>query len=388
MKILHVFNRHRNGGGADNACDATIRLSREAGIDVSCFERDSTTIAGLRAKAGAFASGIYARRTLQEFAAELERSRPDIVHAHELYPLISPWVLAVCAERGIPVVQACYDFRLSCPIATHARGGRVCTDCIDGNELAAVVHNCRGNVVESTAYALRNSVARIAGLHQRHVRRFIVLTEFSRDWLEARCRIEPERIAINPPAVESAEMPADPTSGTYIGFAGRLVPEKGAELLVEVSRRLGVPLKIAANQASFDAVRPGDPVECMLTPRRSDLIDFYRGARMVVVPSLWFETFALVAAEAMGQGIPVVASRIGALQDTVRDGATGLLFEPGDAGSLMAAIERLWNDNALTRQMGAASARRVKAEFTPDRHIERLVAIYEDVLREPRKRAA
>jgi glycosyltransferase involved in cell wall biosynthesis len=296
-------------------------------------------------------------------------------------------VHAVCAERGIPVVQACYDFRLTCPIATHARAGRVCTDCADGSELSAVVHNCRGNIVESAAYALRSGIARIANL-QRHVSRFIVLTEFSRDWLQARCGIEAQRIAINPPAVEAAQTPADPAAGTYIGFAGRLVPEKGAELLVEVSRGLRLPLKIAANQTSFDAVRPGDPIECVLTPERSDLIDFYRGARMLVVPSLWFETFALVAAEAMGQGIPVIASRTGALQDTVRDGETGLLFELGEAHSLAGAIATLWKDDVLVRRLGAAAARRVKTEFTPERHIQRLVAIYEDVLRQPRRLAA
>lgn len=388
MKVLHAFNRHRGGGGSDNACDATIRMSREAGLEVSCFERDSRDIVGVRGKLTAFISGIYARQALSEFALQLDRERPDIVHTHELYPLISPWVLALCARRGIPVVHACYDFRMTCPIATHSRAGKVCTDCLDRSEVAAVLHNCRGNLAESAAYALRNGVARSAGLFKRHVSRFVVLTEFSRRWLVTNAGIDPQRIAVNAPAVEAAAAPADPAAGDYIAFAGRLVPEKGADLLVEVARKLRLPVRLAGNVSGYSAIRSGDPVTCHLTPTRADLVAFYRGARMLVVPSLWFETFALVAAEAMGQGIPVIASRIGALQETVQDGVTGVLVPPGDAAALAEAVALLWNDPQLAQNLGRAGHRRVVTEFSSRQHVARLIAIYESVLAEHRRLAA
>ena len=384
MKVLHVFNRHRGGGGSDNAWAETIRLSREAGVDVVTFERDSREISGFRAKVGAFASGIYARRAVQDFGDCLQRERPDVVHTHELYPLISPWVLPVCAEAGIPVVHSCYDFRLTCPIATHARGGAVCTDCIDRSEISALLHNCRGNFAESAAYAIRNGIARGTRLFQRHVSRFVVLTDFSRDWMAANAAIAPERIAVIPPAVDASIDPVDPARGAYVAFAGRPVPEKGAQLLVEALRGSGIPLKLAINQPQFEAIRPGDLVECVPTANREELRAFYRGARMLVVPSLWFETFALVAAEAMAEGIPVVASRIGALQDTVRDDETGLLVAPGDTTGLREAIERLWSDDELARRLGGAAHRRVVSDFSPGQHVARLGQIYKEVLCSPR----
>lgn len=389
MKILHVFNRHRGGGGADNACDATIRLLQAAGLDVACFERDSRSLdAALRGKAAAFVSGIYARDAVRDFAAALTVEQPDVVHTHELYPLISPWILRVCGERNIPVVHACYDFRLTCPIATHVRNGRICTDCLHRGEVAAVINDCRDNLAESAAYALRNRVARGAQLFQRNVSRFIVLTEFSRGWLARNAGIDPQRIVVNAPAVEAAADPVDPASGEYIAYAGRFVPEKGVDVLVAASRSLGLPVKLAGNQPDYPGLLPTDTIRCELTPARDDLLRFYRGARMLVVPSLWFETFALVAAEAMGQGVPVVASRIGALQDTVQDGRTGLLFTPGDADDLAAVITRLWNDPALTRELGARAYRRVASEFSGAGHVRGLVDIYETAVGEQRRKAA
>lgn len=102
MKILHVFNRHRGGGGADNAWDATIGLSRRRGLDIDIFEKDSRTLSsGLSGKLAAFTQGLYPAATLRDFAARLERDRPDIVHSHELYPLLTPWAVpALCPRRG------------------------------------------------------------------------------------------------------------------------------------------------------------------------------------------------------------------------------------------------------------------------------------------------
>ena len=86
--------------------------------------------------------------SVREFCALLDSFQPDIVHAHELYPLVSPWILPECTRRGIPVVMSCVDFRLTCPLVTHARQGQVCTKCVGGREHHAVLNNCRGSLPE------------------------------------------------------------------------------------------------------------------------------------------------------------------------------------------------------------------------------------------------
>src|SRR5262249_53484284 len=154
--VLHAVNYHRFTWGSDRAWDGTIQLSRENGIDAVVFSRDSKALSqSVRGRARAFIGGIYASEGVRAFQAALDRIRPDVVHTHELYPLISPWILPRCSAAGVPVVQSAYDFRLTCPITTHFVHGKVCRECMGGREYRAVFNNCRDNVAESVGYALR-----------------------------------------------------------------------------------------------------------------------------------------------------------------------------------------------------------------------------------------
>ncbi|MEC3947372.1 glycosyltransferase family 4 protein [Sphingobium sp. HWE2-09] len=383
MKILHVFNRHRGGGGADNAWDATIALSRRRGLDVAIFERDSRHLApGLAGKVSAFAHGLYPVDTLRAFARRLAQERPDIVHSHELYPLLTPWLLTLCARAGVPVVHSCYDFRITCPIATHHDGVGVCTRCIDQGAQQALRRNCRGSLPENAAFALRHAVADGRGLY-RHVSRFIVLTDFSRGWLHRQAGIPIERISVNECAIPAAPDPVDPAQGGYFAFAGRFVPEKGLAVLIEAARISGLPVHVAGPKGNDPAPLRAQGVAVTITDGPELLARFYRGARALVVPSLWFETFAIVAAEAMAHGVPVIASRIGALNDTVREDRTGLHFVPGDAEDLARQMRRMWDDPALCRRLGAAGHADVVARFNEDAHFARLVAAYDAALKAP-----
>ena len=381
MRILHVYNRHRSGGGGDDACDTTIRVCQERGLEVGVFARSSRDLPpGLRGKVRAFFGGIYARTGVREFARRLEEFRPEVVHTHELFPLVSPWILPRCTERGVPVVMTCYDYRLTCPIATHFCKGAMCHRCLGGREHWVVLRNCRNSLPESVAFALRSAVARRFGLFTKHVTRFIVLSEFSRRWLVEKAGVPEHRTSLNPCALPIPQTGVDdPSRGGYVGFAGRFAPEKGVEVLVEAVRRAGLPLKLAGDAPAHPAVRPDDRASFVMTRTPEELAAFYRGARMIVVPSIWYETFGLVPAESMSHGVPVVASRIGALQETVEDGVTGLLFEPGSAEDLAEKLTELWNNRDLCRRLGAAARQRISQRCSEEAHFTRLVRIYQDV---------
>jgi len=140
MKVLHAVNYHRFTWGSDRAWDGTIQLSRENGIDAVVFSRDSKALSqSVRGRARAFIGGIYASEGVRAFQAALDRVRPDVVHTHELYPLISPWILPRCSAAGVPVVQSAYDFRLTCPITTHFVHGKVCRECMGGTRIPSGV---------------------------------------------------------------------------------------------------------------------------------------------------------------------------------------------------------------------------------------------------------
>ena len=106
MRVLHAYNAHRGFGGSDRNTEATIDLLRERGVQVEVFKRDSRDLPqNLAGRVRAFADGLYAAGAVREFEAVLRERPPDVVHVHELYPLISPWILPACTRAGIPVVM-------------------------------------------------------------------------------------------------------------------------------------------------------------------------------------------------------------------------------------------------------------------------------------------
>lgn len=382
MRILHVYNRHRGGGGADNAWDATIRISLEHGLDVHHFERSSLDIApGISGRVNAFLSGLYARRSVAQFAEKLESVAPDIVHAHELYPLISPWVLRQCSQAGIPVIFTFYDYRLTCPTATHYDGTEVCHSCLGGREYNAVLKNCRNNIAESIAFAARHMVARKFRLFTANISHYIAISEFSKRWLIDKVGVPEHKISINPFAIVLPKAPVDPRGGKYVAFAGRFVPEKGIDILIEAARRTNLPLRLAGASPPPTSIGKDEPIE-FVNPRTPDeLAEFYRGARMLVIPSLWYETFGIVAGEAMSHGIPVVASRIGALQDTIEDGVTGLHYDTHSPEDLAAKIRNIWEDDALCARLGQQARKKVEEDYSEAAHARRLLGTYEELFK-------
>lgn len=383
MKILQVHNHHRFGGGADMVALATVDLLGRAGHEVELFARDSRALAqrGWRGRWQAFEDAIRPGEAVKDFERYIAEFRPDIVHAHELYPLISPWIFPAAKRAGIAMILSLHDYRLTCPTNTHLRENRLCEECIDrGSVWPCVAHNCRGRWMESVAYASRSAVARRARLHDA-VDAFAVPSNFTRDWHIRRGGMDPSRIFVvgNPVSPPPSLVSYEPKERQYIAFAGRISPEKGLSNLIAAVRRAKSPLRIAGS-AQLDLTEQADNhvrFEGHLTGEAYER--FLNGARMMAVPSLCYETFGLSAAEAMARGIPVVASRIGALAELIEDGTSGVLVEPGNVDAWAETLGRIWNDEDRLRTLSAGAMRRA-AEFTPERYVSRLEEVYKRVL--------
>jgi len=379
MRVMQVHNRYRLRGGEDAMLESTLAALERRGIEASLFEKSSQAVGpSLVGKMHAFASGVYSRSAAREMSERLADARPDVVHVHNLYPLLSPSVLGACRRAGVPVVMTCHNYRLICPIGVLYRRGAACERCAGGREYWCVLRNCRDRLDESVAYALRNAVARVAGLYKRNVTCYVAVSEFlKRRLVEA--GFPADRIDVVPNIVSVPEGSADPPRGEYVAYVGRLTAGKGVTKLLEAVRMLpDVPFRLAGEGELARRVREEAPPNLSATGLLSntELADFYAGARFLVVPSDWYETFGLVAAEAMVRGVPVIASRSGGLPEVVEDNVTGVLFERGDAADLAAKIARLWNDPALCRRMGQAGRARVVREYNEEAYYDRLMAVY------------
>lgn len=377
MRTLHVHNYYRYRGGEDVMFERICSLLREQGHLVATYERQSGEIGGISTKVRAFASSAYSLSAKRDINAILSDSKPDIVHIHNLYPLVSPSVIEACAERDVPVVLRCPNYRLECPAGVLMRQGKICTLCSGGNEYWCALTNCRGSILESVAIATRNMLARMGGLF-RHVSVFVPPSTFVKSRLIA-AGFPEDRIRVVPNVVPVPKFCADASKGQYVAFAGRLSAEKGIETLLEAAKRVpNIPVRIAGEGPLDGALRAVAPSNVIFVGRLAGdaLAAFYANARMAIVPSRWYETFGLVAAEAMSYGVPVIATNMAGLAEIVDDGTTGFLFHAGDAATLAARIERLWNSPVLCRSMGAASRRKVEREYSEQTYYQRLMNVY------------
>jgi glycosyltransferase involved in cell wall biosynthesis len=396
--VLKVHNLYQQPGGEDESVRSECALLTRAGHTVIEYSRDSDEIAAYNfiEKASLAPRTVWAWDSCDQIRALLRVEKPDVAHFDNTFPLISPAVYYTCREAGVAVVQTLRNYRLLCPGATFQREGRVCEDCLGRNPWRAVWHGCyRDSRAATTAVALMLSVHRWLGTWSKMVDCYIALTEFSRaKFIEA--GLPAEKIAVKPNFVYSAPMAVNsPSSVTnhessegFALFVGRLSPEKGVRTLLAAWQLLGhrVPLRVVGDgplRAELEGyARQYDLSDVFFDGRLNpeQTIAALKRSRFLVFPSEWYETFGRVAAEAFACGVPVIASRLGAMEEIVADGRTGLHFTPGSAGDLAAKVEWAWAHLAEMAAMGRAGRAEYEAKYTPERNYAMLMGIYERAL--------
>ncbi|HUP03471.1 MAG TPA: glycosyltransferase family 4 protein [Bryobacteraceae bacterium] len=380
MKVLQVYNEQRSRfGGEPAVVEVTMRVLAEHGHEARLFMKSSRELERSAAKRfAAFWGGVYNLRARREMRRLLAEFTPDVVHIHSLYPMFSPSILSACREAGVPAVMTVHSHNLTCPTWYHLYKGRVCEECVGGREYRCLVKNCRNNVLESAAYALRSGVARRFRLLHDGLDMLIALTPFAKSRL-AMAGFREDRIAVAPNPSAAPAMPGARSEGGYIAFAGRMSAEKGVDVLLAAAALMpGVLFKAAGDGPLLPALKRRAPanVEFLGTLAFDGLVELYRGARALAVPSVWFEQFPMVIADAMTLGTPVAASRIGGLPDIVEDGATGLLFEPGDAAALAEKLRMLWDNPHMARRMGEAGREKALRHYTREAYYKNLLPVY------------
>jgi glycosyltransferase involved in cell wall biosynthesis len=327
-------------------------------------------------------------RSVWSFSAEhdltfrLQERRPDVVHVHNTFPLFSPSVLRAAHRLDLPVVATLHNFRLMCANAVLQRDGAPCEDCVGRIAWRGVLHGCyRESKVQSLPLATGISVHNSLHTWRRYVTTLVAPSEFVRSRYVAG-GFDPEQIVVKPHAVPQAGAVRE-GAGDSVVFLGRLQEDKGfADLLQAWDSSLGELVVVGDGplRGEAEALAKRDPsVRVLGQLPWADCMEVLRSARVVVVPARSYETFGLVVVEAFAHGVPVVASRIGALAELVDDGETGALTEPGDPEGLRKALG--WLVDPATSIACGQRARQVYLDrFTPERDLEATERIYTDAI--------
>jgi glycosyltransferase involved in cell wall biosynthesis len=386
MKIVLVHNYYRQSGGEDAVFAAEAALLRQKGHEVVQFTEDNRRINGIGQIAVA-AHTIWSRPTRHRLLRVLRDVRCDVAHFHNTFPLISPAAYSACREAGVPVVQTLHNYRLLCSAATFFRDGGVCEDCFGKTPpWPGVLHACyRESRAQTTVVAAMLTLHRWFKTWQEQVDIYVALTEFARrKFIEG--GLPAEKILVKPNFV-SPDLGMRESEGSYALFVGRMAPEKGVRVLLQAWQGLqGAPLKIVGDGPLRDEVRAfvqEQKLECIAILgqcARQEVLTLMKGAQFLVFPSGWYEGFPITIAEAFACGVPVVASRLGAMAEIIEEGCTGLFFTSGDADDLSAQVQWAFTHPEEMAQMGRRARQEFQAKYTADRNYERLMAIYRKAL--------
>ncbi len=376
-RVLLVHNAYQQRGGEDAVVEAEAALLREHGHEVTLYSRHNDEVQGASRLALA-RDTLWSPRTGRDLEALFGQHRPDVVHVHNSFPLVSPSVYWAAARAGVPVVQTLHNFRLLCPQALLLREGRICEDCVGRVPWRAVQHGCyRGSAVQSAAVAGMLQLHRGLGTWQRKVTLYIALNAFCRDkFIEG--GLPADRIRIKPNFVDLPAPALQPREGFL--FVGRFSQEKGLGVLAQALAQAPPGTAVhAAGSGPDAALLDGAPGVHLLGPLQPEAVYAQMARRRaLVLPSIWYENFPRTLVEAFANGLPVIASRLGAMATLVEDGVTGPLFNPGDATDLAAKLA--WADAhpAEMQRMGERARRLYEVELTGLANLQQLRAIYRE----------
>ncbi|MBL8694195.1 MAG: glycosyltransferase family 4 protein [Planctomycetes bacterium] len=326
----------------------------------------------------------------RSFCEILEKERPDVVHAHGL-TCLSSTVLEEAKRRGVRVGITLHDFWMGCP-----RGQRITRDL----ELCTTIDRrrcvpCLGALWPQHFPDEARGLAALED-YDRRIRRSLELADFLvtpseyhrrmyiREWGIPEKKIHAVAPGLDPAPYEGLKR--TPSSKFRVGFIGSVIPSKGVHTLIDAVNRLPAEacvLRIHGEAFPWHDIRNYEeqlksrvkrshPVEFCGRYKNEDLPKILGALDVLVVPSLWYESYCMTIREGFLAGVPVICSRLGPMADAVEDGVTGLLYEPGNVDDLTRCLRRLLDDARLRNDLSRAP----KAVPSASEVTDQLLAIY------------
>jgi glycosyltransferase involved in cell wall biosynthesis len=358
---------------------------------------------------------FYSFEVAKKLTALLKAERPDVAHIHNFSHHLTSSLLRVLKKYHIPVVVTLHDYQLISPNALLFDGKFPCEHRAFFG-FGCVFHGCiHHSHCASLLFFLESAFHRFLDLSlpflkgvfrlfsaeglKRTDSKYIDAAVAPSHFLAEKYRsfrfqpkihevvhftqLRSERNVGTPQGTDLLSQDAEPSPGDEIMYIGRLSEEKGVKILLETARRL---------PATKFAIVGNGPMESLLKAQATENVTFcgelsyedtqlrLAQARLIVVPSLWYENCPLVILEAMAFCKTVVASRIGGIPELISDGKTGFLFPPGDVEALSGLLWKIASDDVLLREIGRNAAEAAKKRFSPEKHYKAILQVYEEIM--------
>jgi glycosyltransferase involved in cell wall biosynthesis len=400
MKLLSLNNYNYRRGGSDAVFLDHDALFRDLGWETALFsmqhpkndqsawtryfvdELEFGHAYSWRQKLIMAGKVIYSFEARTKLAHLLDQFTPDIAHAHCIYHHISPSVLSLLHDRGVPTVMTAHDLKLACPAYKMLNRSGICERCKGGNVLNVARYRCvRDSFITSSLVAVETMTHRLLGLYRNNLDRIVAPSRFYGDKL-VEWGWPCEKIAHIPNFIRAEEYVPQFQPGQYMLYFGRLAPEKGVATLIRAAVAAKIELRIAGTgpveQQLRELAKPaGARIHFLGYQVGEALRTLVREAHMVVLPSEWYENAPVSVLEAYASGKPVIAARIGGIPEMVREGETGFLFQGGNTSELAELLTRAQHQPAaITELMGRQARDYVTQTFSISRYTEAMLSLY------------
>ena len=402
MKIVQIHNYYQQAGGEDSVVASERNMLETAGHEVIPYYKNNNGIVGTWQMIVSSLKTLWNYKAYSEFRQLLKNDCPDIVHCHNIFPLISPAIYWACDKEGVPVVQTLHNYRLLCLNSQFFRYNKqseaeICEKCHKRSfKYPGIKYRCyRGSMAGSAVVASMLFLHRLLGTWKNKVSAYIALTEFQKQKM---CEggLPEERIFVKPNFVRSEgkkeQVECDIPKSPYVLFVGRLSPEKGCAVLLQawkyfyesydITQNVIRPQLLVAgdgpdkesleqwseehqlNQVRFTGKLPRDQVQALI-----------KGAEFLVLPSLWYEGFPMTIVEAFSCGTPVLVSDLGGMKTIITEGVNGRKFAVGDARELADRINTMFNSEELVA-MRAIIRNEFESYYSESFNLSLLLDIY------------
>lgn len=391
MKVLLVHNYYssRVPSGENSVFVAERELLRKHGCEVQVFTCSNDEIAE-RGIAGKMLGAICAPwnpKAARRLRRQLQSFKPDVVHIHNTFPLISPSIFYAIGKKAARVLTL-HNYRIFCSAGIPMRDGNVCTECLSARSATpSIIHGCyRNSRLATLPVAANVALHRALGTWTNQVDAFICLSEFQRA-LMVQSGLPREKVYVKPnfyPGDPSVVPWAD--RQPYVVFAGRLTPEKGLISLLRAWQKWGVmapELRLIGEgelRSELERMAGTLPVRFLGQLSADDTHSQIAHARLLILPSECFEGFPMVVREAFAFGTPTAVSDLGPLNSIVEHGKSGIVFRPSNPDSLLEAVHVAWRADGLLEELGRGAHREFQEKYTEDINYAILANIYRQAL--------
>ncbi|MEL7337227.1 MAG: glycosyltransferase, partial [Planctomycetota bacterium] len=385
MRILACHNYYRYRGGEDLSFEDDVRMLRDAGHEVVTYTRDSRNIAdGLTGRIRTATQLLYSRSAAREVADLIRRHNAEVLHANNVFPLISHSIFDVARAHGVASVRGLHSYRMLCANAFLYRDQSVCRRCLNQSAAwSAIRFGCyRDSRIASAAIV----AGQLADRRQRQTGGgadvYFTPSEFARK-VHVDGGLPASNVFVKPNFVEPDSGPGD--GGNDFLFVGRLSQEKGLDTLLDCWKKnqWSHVLRIVGTGPLEESLRrqtaPDQRIQIIGQIEPDQVLEYMGTARCLIMPSRWYETFGRTIAESFSCGTPVIASNLGAMKELVSHGENGWLFDAGDVDSLSQQIQiAISKTDALetNRSLRSAARQTYTQNYTRQASLQALEQIY------------